>query len=94
MTESTTIRGRNIDREYTFTTRYSKLAKLYKDLSKRERLDFPEKRLFGNKNHDFILKRMQRLEIFLNKAASLGCLEIQKFLEQVKSVPVRGSLLL
>ncbi|CAD8202109.1 unnamed protein product [Paramecium octaurelia] len=72
---------------WTFQTRYSLLESLSSKLSKNLKSNlpkFPEKRLFGNLDNDFIEKRGKQLESYLKALFKLGRSEntVREFVRQ------------
>jgi hypothetical protein len=57
------VLGNTITEVYKFKTRYSKLEALHNKIGGSK---FPPKKLFGNKNKQFVEKRMRDLECYLN----------------------------
>ena len=55
-------------------------------------LDFPSKKIFGNKNPSFVEKRKKELESYLNRVARGGKKEFLKFVKQIKDCEYNLSL--
>lgn len=80
--ESFKVFRKTITEKYKFKTRYSKLQMLNQKIGGKA---FPSKKLFGNKNKDFVQKRKKELECYLNGLCSGMHPQFLSFIAQIKN---------
>ena len=89
LNESYKILGRTVINKCEFKTRYSMLEVLDRKVGE---MALPGKKIFGNRNPDFVEKRKVDLENYLNRVARCGKAEFFKFVKQIKNNEFNASL--
>lgn len=90
LTENKTVRGRHCSSQYVFNTRYSKLLTLHERI--KPQTTFPAKKLFNSKSGEFVEKRKQQLELYLNEIAKETNRTFEEFVGQIKKASNNSEL--
>jgi hypothetical protein len=90
LTENKEIRGKNCASTYQFNTRYSKLLALHDKM--KPSATFPPKKILNSRKPEFLEKRKEELEKYLNEIALDKNDTLNQFVLQIKKASLNSDI--